>query len=121
MINAESIMKMKPGVMLINTSRGALVETQALIKGLLSGHIGSAGLDVYEEEAGYFFEDMSGSVIADDALARLTTFNNVMITSHMAFLTREALVNIADTVMMNVAEYESGKRGDQLTNAVCAE
>ena len=83
--------------MLINTSRGGLIDTQALIKGLLSGQIGNAGLDVYEEESDYFFEDHSDSIIADETLARLTTFNNVMITSHMAFLTREALVNIADT------------------------
>ena len=83
--------------MLINTSRGGLIDTQALIKGLLSGQIGNAGLDVYEEESDYFFEDHSDSILADETLARLTTFNIVMITSHMAFLTREALVNIADT------------------------
>ncbi len=83
--------------MLINTSRGGLIDTQALIKILLSGQIGNAGLDVYEEESDYFFEDHSDSIIADETLARLTTFNNVMITNHMAFLTRQALVNIADT------------------------
>jgi D-lactate dehydrogenase len=106
--------------MLINTSRGGLMDTQALIKGLLSGQIGSAGLDVYEEEGEYFFEDFSDTVIADETLARLTTFNNVIITSHMAFLTREALANIADTTFDNITEYESGKRGQELTNAVAA-
>jgi D-lactate dehydrogenase len=117
-INEKSIKKMKPGVMLINTSRGGLVDTQALIKGLVSGCIGSAGLDVYEEESEYFFEDFSDTVIADDTLARLTTFNNVMVTSHMAFLTREALANIADTTFENIQEYESGNRGEELTNCV---
>jgi D-lactate dehydrogenase len=118
MINKESITGMKPGVMLINTSRGGLVDTQALIKGLLSGQIGSAGLDVYEEESEYFFEDFSHTVISDDTLARLTTFNNVMITSHMGFLTHEALANIVNTTMKNISEYEKGKRGSQLTKAI---
>ena len=118
MIDEKSIKKMKPGVMLINTSRGALVDTQALISGLLSGQIGSAGLDVYEEESGYFFEDYSQTMIADEILARLTTFNNVMVTSHMAFLTREALANIAETTLLNIQEFLDGKRGDELTNAV---
>ena len=117
-INDESIEKMKPGVMLINTSRGGLLNTQALIKGLLSEKIGSAGLDVFEEESGYFFEDFSDSMIADETLARLTTFNNVMVTSHMAFLTREALINIADTTYENIREYEAGGRGAELTNHV---
>lgn len=116
-VNAKSIKKMKPGAMLINTSRGGLVDTQALIKGLVSGQIGSAGLDVCEEESEYFFEDFSDTVIADETLARLTTFNNVIITSHMAFLTREALANIADSTFDNITEYESGKQGQELTNA----
>lgn len=118
MINKESISKMKRGVMLINTSRGGLVDTQALIKGLISGQIGSAGLDVYEEESEYFFEDFSHTVISDEILARLTTFNNVMVTSHMAFLTNEALENITKTTLKNINEYEKGKRGYQLTNAI---
>jgi len=120
LINAENIAKMKPGVMIINTGRGALIDTQALINGLVSGQIGSAGLDVYEEESAYFFEDRSDSVIADETLARLTTFNNVLVTSHMAFLTNEALYNIAQTTLENIAEYEDGKREGELTNAVTA-
>ena len=117
MINRESIKKMKTGVMLINTSRGGLVDTKALIEGLKNGHIGSAGLDVYEEESEYFFEDYSHTVISDDILARLTTFNNVMVTSHMGFLTNEALTNIAKTTIKNISEYEKGKRGSKLTNS----
>jgi D-lactate dehydrogenase len=118
LIRDETIARMKPGVMLINTSRGGLVDTQSLIRGLVSGRIGSAGLDVYEEESGYFYEDRSNAVMADDALARLVSLHNVMITSHMAFLTTEALANIADTTLENIAEYESGKRGSGLANIV---
>ena len=119
-IGPRSIKKMKPGVMLINTSRGALIDTQALIDGLKSGKIGAAGLDVYEEEGDYFFEDFSNTIIADDTLARLLTFNNVIVTSHQAFLTKEALVNIADTTLANIREFEEGKRGHDLANGVCA-
>ena len=109
---------MKDGVMLINTSRGALVDTVALIDGLKSGKIGYAGLDVYEEEGDYFFEDLSGEVMKDDVLARLTTFNNVMVTSHQAFLTDEALSAIATTTFQNIDEFCAGKRADELTNNV---
>lgn len=118
MINADSIAKMKDGVMLINTSRGGLIDTRSLIDGLKTGKVGYAGLDVYEEESKYFFEDFSETIIEDEILARLTTFNNVMVTSHMAFLTREALGNIAKTTFGNIGEYESGKRGKELTYAV---
>ena len=118
MINASTIDKMKDGVMLINTSRGGLVDTRALIDGLKSGKIGSAGLDVYEEEAGIFFHDISQQVLTDDVLARLMTFNNVVITSHQAYLTHEALTNIADTTLTNIDEFAQGKRGAELTNAV---
>jgi len=118
MINATSISRMKDGVMLINTSRGGLVDTRALIDGLKSEKIGYAGLDVYEEEAGIFFHNISGKVLTDDVLARLMTFNNVVVTSHQAFLTNEALANIADTTLANIAEYEQGRRGAELTNAV---
>ena len=118
LVNTDSIAKMKDGVMLINTSRGGLVDTRALIDGLKSGKIGAAGLDVYEEEAGIFFNDLSVKVLTDDVLARLMTFNNVVVTSHQAFLTHEALANIADTTMMNLEEFAQGKRGAELTNAV---
>lgn len=119
LIDSRAIAKMKPGVMIINTSRGALIDTPALVRGLKSGHVGSAGLDVYEEESEYFFEDLSAEVITDDVLARLLTFPNVLVTSHQAFLTREALINIADTTFDNIREYELGKRGHDLTNGVC--
>ena len=118
LIGDKEIKNMKQGVMIINTSRGGLLDTRALINGLLNGKIGSAGLDVYEEESRYFFEDHSQSVIADETLARLTTFNNVLVTSHMGFLTREALGNIAETTFMNIAEYEKGIRGKELTNGI---
>ena len=118
MINAEAIGKMKTGVMLINTSRGGLIDTMALIDGLKSGKIGSAGLDVYEEESNYFFEDRSHTNIDDDVLARLISFNNVIITSHQAFLTDEALSNIADTTFDNIEEFVAGGRGMALTNTV---
>ena len=118
LIDAEAIAKMKPGVMLINTARGGLIDTEALIEGLKSGRIGYAGLDVYEEEAEYFYKDLSDSVIADDTLARLTTFSNVMVTGHQGSLTDVAQANIADTTIDNIREYELGKRGSELTNAV---
>ena len=119
-IDGKAIETMKPGVMIINTSRGALIDTKALIAGLKSGKIGGAGLDVYEEEEGVFFEDFSAyeDVIQDDVLARLSTFNNVIITSHQAFLTKEALTNIANTTLQNIVEFKEGKRGADLTNSV---
>ncbi len=118
LIDREAIDQMKDQVMLINTSRGGLLDARALIEGLKSGKIGSAGLDVYEEEAGVFFHDVSDKVLTDDVLARLLTFNNVVITSHQAFLTREALANIADTTLSNVDEFEAGKRLEKLANSV---
>ncbi len=99
---------MKKGVMIINTGRGKLINTQDLINGLKSKKIGSAGLDVYEEEADYFFEDYSGEVLNDDTLARLLTFNNVIITSHQAFFTKEALNNIAETTLLSIKELKEG-------------
>ncbi len=116
MINAGSIGKMKDGVMIVNTSRGGLIETRDLIRGLKSRKIGSAGLDVYEEESEYFFEDFSAQIVEDDTLARLLTFPNVLVTSHQAFFTREALTNIADTTLSNVQEYFEGRK---LTNEIC--
>jgi D-lactate dehydrogenase len=107
-IGKESIDVMRPGVMLINTSRGALVDTREVIKALKSGKIGSFGIDVYEEESGLFFEDHSDQILQDDVIARLMTFQNVMITSHQAFLTQEALGNIAETTASNLDCWERG-------------
>ena len=107
-IDTEAIAHMKTGVMLVNTSRGALVDTRAVIKGLKSGRIGSLGLDVYEEEADIFFEDLSSTVIQDDVFARLLTFPNVLITGHQAFFTREALQRIAETTLANASAFETG-------------
>jgi len=105
MINAETIAAMKPGVMIINTGRGALVETRALIRGLKTGHIGHVGLDVYEEESDLFFENLSDQILQDDVFARLLTFPNVLITGHQAFLTAEALSAIAETTIGNISRF----------------
>lgn len=116
LINDTSIVKMKTGVMIINTGRGQLIDTKALIKGLKNNKIGYAGLDVYEEESDYFFEDLSNTILEDDILARLLTFNNVLITSHQGFFTKEALHNIAQTTLQNIQDYFSGKI---LINEIC--
>jgi D-lactate dehydrogenase len=108
-LRSETIAQMKRGVVIVNTSRGALIETHALLEGLKSGHVGGAALDVYEEEAGVFFHDLSGQVLQDDVLARLISMPNVLITSHQAFLTTEALANIAQTTLENIDAF---KRGD---------
>lgn len=115
LINSESIGKMKNGVMIINTGRGKLINTIDLINGLKSKKISSAGLDVYEEEADYFFEDRSSEILSDDTLARLLTFNNVIVTSHQAFFTKEALSNIADTTLNSVKQLQNG---ENLTNEI---
>jgi D-lactate dehydrogenase len=115
-VNSDSISKMKPGVMIINTSRGGLVDTQALLDGLVSGHVGSAGLDVYEGEKGIFYEDKSYQVMPDSILSRLVSAHNVVITSHQAFLTNEALAGISSSCIASIREFSSGKRGAQLTN-----
>lgn len=107
MIDSSSIAMMKPGVMLINTSRGKLVNTKDVIEALKTGHIGSFGLDVYEEEEGLFFEDHSEEILQDDTIARLLSFRNVLITSHQAFLTDTALHNIADTTIHNLDSFEN--------------
>lgn len=117
-IDKNALNKMKEKVMIINTSRGGLIDTKALVQGLKSGKIGSAGLDVYEEEASIFFHDKSGEVITDDVFARLTTFNNVVITSHQGFLTKEALSNIAQTTLASFAEFIDGKRGSELSYSI---
>lgn len=106
MINKKTLALMKPGSMLINTSRGGLVDAKACIAALKSQHLGYLGLDVYEEEADLFFEDLSGQILQDDLFARLLTFPNVVITAHQAFFTITALENIADTTMANIAEFE---------------
>jgi D-lactate dehydrogenase len=109
LIDADALAQMKDGVMLINTSRGALVDTRAVIEALKSGKLGALGLDVYEEEEALFFEDFSGQVITDDVFARLLTFPNVVITGHQGFFTAEALRNIADTTLNNVTAFETGE------------
>jgi len=108
LIGSKAFQKMKPGVMLINTGRGGLVDAQALIEALKIGKVGSAGLDVYEEESYFFYEDLSNSFISDDLLARLLSFPNVLITSHQAFFTREALHNIATTTLASIQEHAQG-------------
>lgn len=108
LIDAENISKMKRGVTIINTSRGALVNAQAVLVGLKSGQIGYLGMDVYEEEADLFFEDFSNQIIQDDVLARLLTLPNVLITGHQGFFTEEALKNIAHTTLSNIQEFEQG-------------
>jgi len=115
MIDGATIAKMKRGVMIINTGRGGLVDTAALIGGLKSGHIGYVGLDVYEEEEQLFFRDLSAQVIQDDVFARLLTFPNVLITAHQAFFTREALQAISAVTLENVSAFEHGRRtGNEL-------
>jgi len=109
MINDESIGKMKDEVMIVNTGRGKLIKTADLIGGLKRGKIGSAGLDVYEEESEYFFEDLSNRVLTDDILARLLSFNNVIITSHQGFFTKEAMHNISETTLTNIKNFFEGR------------
>ncbi len=117
MINEKSLAQMKSGVFLINTGRGRLIDTKALIASLKNGHLGAAGLDVYEEEENIFFQDLSESGLQDDILARLLTFPNVLITSHQAFLTQEALNKIAEVTLENISSFE---RNEELTNEVKA-
>ncbi len=109
LIDDAALAKVKPGVMLLNTGRGALIDTPAVVRALKAGRIGQLGLDVYEEEEGVFFEDQSAAGIKDDVLARLLTFPNVLVTGHQAFLTHEALHNIADTTLANATRFENGE------------
>ena len=108
LIDAAALQKMRTGVMLINTSRGGLVDTVSVIEALKSGKLGYLGLDVYEEEEQIFFEDRSGSILSDDIFSRLLTFPNVFITGHQGFFTREALENIAATTVANLSLFEKG-------------
>ncbi len=120
LINADSINQMRDGVMLINTSRGAILDTQAVIPALKSGKIGYLGLDVYEEEGDLFFEDLSSQVIQDDVFSRLLTFPNVLITGHQAFFTDNALKNIAETTLDNITAYEkTGHCENQIKLETC--
>jgi len=105
LIDSDAIGKMRDKVMLINTSRGALIDTKAAVDALKTGKIGHLGLDVYEEEADLFFEDLSGSIIRDDLFSRLLTFPNVIITGHQAFFTRDALAKIAETTIDNIDQF----------------
>ncbi len=107
LIDAGAIARMRRGAMLINTSRGAVLDTQAAIEGLKSGAIGHLGLDVYEEEEALFFEDLSDTVIRDDVFQRLLTFPNVLVTGHQGFFTREAMAAIAEVTMANVSAFEA--------------
>ena len=116
-VTREFISKMKDGVMIINTGRGRLIHTNALIEGLKTKKVGYAGLDVYEEEGQYFYEDKSDKIIDDDTLARLLSFNNVIVTSHQAFFTKEAMANIAHTTLQNVKDFAEGR---PLVNEVVA-
>ena len=118
LIDSEALARMKRGVMIINTSRGGLIDTKAVIEGLKSGKIGYLGLDVYEEEEGLFFEDKTFERRLDDTFARLTTFPNVTITGHQAYFTREALTRIAETTLANLTAFE---KGDELINRVTAQ
>jgi D-lactate dehydrogenase len=117
LINADALAKMKHGTMLINTSRGGLLDTRAVIDALKSGKLGHVGLDVYEEESDLFFEDLSSKILRDDIFSRLLTFPNVIITGHQGFFTRDALENIARTTIGNVTEFEEN---GSCTNAVAA-
>ena len=115
LVDADAIARMRPGVMLVNTGRGALVDTGAVIDGLKSGQVGSVALDVYEEEGELFFEDRSEELLLDDTFARMLTFPNVLITAHQAFLTHEALDAIATTTIANIAAVIAG---DECPNAI---
>ena len=109
LINAERLARMRTGVMLINTGRGRLIDTRALIAGLKSRKVGYAGLDVYEEEEAFFFEDLSATGLDDDVLSRLLSFPNVLVTSHQGFFTQEALAQIAQTTLANIQAYLQGQ------------
>lgn len=110
LINNQAINKIKTGVMLINTSRGALIDTPAVVEALKNKKIGYLGLDVYEQEENIFFKDHSEEILVDDTLARLMSFPNVLITSHQGFLTEEALTQIAIITLNNITAFEQGQK-----------
>jgi D-lactate dehydrogenase len=116
LIDKDAVSLMKNNVMIINTSRGGLIDTRALVDSLKEGRVGYVGLDVYEEEENFFFEDHSDSIVQDDVLSRLQTFANVLITSHQGFFTKEALQNISNTTLSNIKDFRSGKT---LINEIC--
>lgn len=118
LIDLDAISRMKKGVMIINTSRGALIDARSAIEGLKSEKIGYLGIDVYEEEEELFFEDKTFQILTDDVFARLTTFPNVVITGHQAYFTKEAVARIAQTTLENISAYENGR---ELVNAVVAD
>jgi len=109
MINADSLQHLKEGAMLINTSRGSLVDTRAVIEAIKSGKVGYFGIDVYEEEADLFFEDMSDTIIQDDTFQLLQSFPNVVITAHQGFFTKDAIENIAETTLANITDFAEGR------------
>ena len=109
LIGAAALARMRKGVYLINTGRGPLIDTAAVIKALKSGRLGGLAIDVYEEEEGVFYEDLSAAILADDLLARLLTFPNVIVTSHQAFFTREAMTAIAATTLTNLDDLAAGR------------
>ncbi len=114
LISNVTMKQMKRGVVLVNTSRGALIDAEALLEGIKARQIGAACLDVYEEESDLFFEDLSGHIVEDDVLARLISMPNVLVTSHQAFLTEEALENIAETTVQNLCEVLAGRSCDNV-------
>lgn len=118
LINKESVKHLKPGMMLINTSRGGLIDTQAVIEAIKFGRIGYVGIDVYEREEELFFEDLSDTVIQDDTFQLLQSFSNVVITAHQAFFTKEALHNIAKTTLSNVSDLEKGHQCDNQVHII---
>ena len=117
LICADTVKKMRKGVVIINTSRGALIDADALLDGIKSRKIGAACLDVYEEESDFFFEDLSGHIVEDDTLARLISMPNVLVTSHQAFLTEEALRNIAETTVENILDEGTWQEKDLGSNS----
>jgi D-lactate dehydrogenase len=117
LINKDSLAHVKPGAMLVNTSRGALVDTRALIRALKSGRLGSVALDVYEEESNIFYQDLSEEIIPDSLITQLITFPNVLVTGHQAFFSREALIVIAETTIQNISDFAAGRENENVLKA----